>query len=107
MIDFESFKKGAQILADRLRLGWDEAGCYDTARLMAFFIPIIPYMPEELRLVCNGVTANMLACQERRDWLGLADYLDVEVIELLDAVEALMGEQLEGASGVNGNEVFQ
>lgn len=107
MIDFESFKKGAQILADRLRLGWDEAGCYDSARLMAFFIPIIPYMPEELRLVCNNITGSMLACQERRDWLGFADYLEVEVMDLLDAVEALMDEQLVGASGVNDSEAFQ
>ena len=107
MIDFESFKQGASILADRLRLGWDEAGCYDSARLMAFFIPFIPYMPEELQRTCTSVTSNMLVCQERRDWLGLADYLDVEVIELLEAVEVLMDEQEGGASGVNDSGAFQ
>lgn len=92
MIDFESFKAGALTLAGRLRMGWDETGCYDSARLMTFFIPFIPYMPEDLRNVCKSVTSNMLACQERRDWLGFADYLEVEVLELLGALETLMAE---------------
>ena len=95
MIDIQSFKDGARVLAKRLRLGWDEAGCYDSARLMGFFIPFIPYMPEDLQRTCTFVTSSMLACQERRDWLGLADYLEVEVIELLESVESLMDERLQ------------
>ena len=92
MIDIQSFKEGAQLLASRLRLGWDEAGCYDSSHLMAFLVPFIPYMPEEMRQRCKAIIANMLACQERRDWLGFADYLEVEVIALLESIEALMGE---------------
>ncbi|MFC3944803.1 hypothetical protein CCU68_08175 [Pseudomonas gingeri NCPPB 3146 = LMG 5327] len=30
----------------------------------------------------------MLGCQERQDWLGLADTLQYEMIELLEAVQA-------------------
>jgi hypothetical protein len=29
------------------------------------------------------VLAEMLACQERQDWLGLADFMEFELIELL------------------------
>ena len=90
MIDIQSFKDGTQLLASRLRLGWDEAGCYDAAHLMAFLVPFIPYMSEEMRQRCKAIIANMVACQERRDWLGFADYLEVEVITLLEEIEALM-----------------
>ncbi|MFJ4247639.1 hypothetical protein [Pseudomonas sp. NPDC089741] len=30
-----------------------------------------------------AVLTQMLACQERQDWLGLADYMEFELIELL------------------------
>ena len=90
MINFESFRSGCLTLAERLRVGWDETACYDTARLLSFFIPFIPYMPQEMQRTCTSVTSSMLACQERRDWLGLADYLEVEVMALLEAVEGLM-----------------
>ncbi|PIF51896.1 hypothetical protein CLU80_4335 [Pseudomonas sp. 29] len=32
------------------------------------------------------VLAQMLDCQERQDWLGLADYMEYELIELLESV---------------------
>ena len=32
------------------------------------------------------VLAQMLECQERQDWLGLADYMEYELIELLESV---------------------
>jgi ribulose-5-phosphate 4-epimerase/fuculose-1-phosphate aldolase len=31
---------------------------------------------------------QMLDCQERQDWLGLADYMEYELIELLESVPA-------------------
>lgn len=36
----------------------------------------------------------ILSCQERQDWLGIADYLDVELIQLLDQVAHSAGESL-------------
>ncbi|SEP17450.1 hypothetical protein [Pseudomonas sp. ok266] len=32
------------------------------------------------------VLAQMLECQERQDWLGLADYMEYELIELLESI---------------------
>ena len=34
------------------------------------------------------VLTQMLACQERQDWLGLADFLEYELLELLESVPA-------------------
>ena len=31
------------------------------------------------------VLTQMLDCQERQDWLGLADYMDYELVELLES----------------------
>jgi hypothetical protein len=31
------------------------------------------------------VLTQMLDCQERQDWLGLADYLEYELVELLES----------------------
>ena len=90
MIDIQSFKEGAQLLASRLRLGWDEAGCNVSSHLMTYLVPFILFMLEEKLQRCKVIIANMLACQERRDWLGFADYLEVEVIALLESIEALM-----------------
>lgn len=32
--------------------------------------------------------AQMLECQERQDWLGLADFMEYELIQLLEAPSA-------------------
>ena len=34
----------------------------------------------EIQVMLNGI----LACQEREDWLGLADYIEYELIDLLE-----------------------
>ncbi len=36
----------------------------------------------------------ILACQQRQDWLGIADYLDVELIQLLEQLAHSVGESL-------------
>jgi hypothetical protein len=33
------------------------------------------------------VLTHILACQERQDWLGLADFIEYELIELLDGAQ--------------------
>jgi hypothetical protein len=32
------------------------------------------------------VLSEILACQERQDWLGVADWLEVEFVDLIGAV---------------------
>ena len=40
--------------------------------------------PANVRQGWALLLTSMLACQERQDWLGLADYLEYELVELLE-----------------------
>lgn len=42
--------------------------------------------PVEVQQVWAQLLMQMLDCQERQDWLGLADYMEYELIELLESV---------------------
>ncbi|MBK5510998.1 hypothetical protein [Pseudomonas sp. TH15] len=43
--------------------------------------------PQDVQLKWTQVLTHMLACQERQDWLGLADFMEYELIELLENVQ--------------------
>lgn len=43
--------------------------------------------PEDVQLKWTQVLTQMLACQERQDWLGLADFMEYELVNLLDSVQ--------------------
>jgi ribulose-5-phosphate 4-epimerase/fuculose-1-phosphate aldolase len=44
--------------------------------------------PAKGQQVWAQLLLQMLDCQERQDWLGLADYMEYELIELLESVPA-------------------
>ncbi|KAB0499753.1 hypothetical protein [Pseudomonas vancouverensis] len=41
--------------------------------------------PEDVQLAWACLLNQMLACQERQDWLGLADFMEYELVELLES----------------------
>lgn len=43
--------------------------------------------PRDIQLKWAQLLTQMLACQERQDWLGLADYMEYELVELLESVQ--------------------
>ncbi|MDI2594537.1 hypothetical protein POF45_24345 [Pseudomonas sp. 681] len=43
--------------------------------------------PKEIQQSWASVLTQMLACQERQDWLGLADFIEYELVELLQNVQ--------------------
>ncbi|MGF6207158.1 hypothetical protein [Pseudomonas frederiksbergensis] len=43
--------------------------------------------PREVQLQWAQVLTQMLACQERQDWLGLADFMEYELVDLLESVK--------------------
>ncbi|MGL4207643.1 MAG: hypothetical protein ACRCRW_16195 [Aeromonadaceae bacterium] len=88
MINVPSFKTGCQQIAQILRNGWDESGCVESARLLSALIPVLSALPPLLQQRCVQISSAILACQERHDWLGLADYLEYELVELLDELDA-------------------
>jgi hypothetical protein len=42
--------------------------------------------PQDVQQSWAQVLTHMLACQERQDWLGLADFMEYELIDLLESV---------------------
>jgi hypothetical protein len=44
--------------------------------------------PADVQLVWAQVLTQMLDCQERQDWLGLADFMEYELVDLLESVPA-------------------
>jgi len=43
--------------------------------------------PREVQQQWAQVLTHMLACQERQDWLGLADFMEYELVDLLGNVQ--------------------
>lgn len=43
--------------------------------------------PRDIQLKWTQVLTQMLACQERQDWLGLADFMEYELVDLLESVQ--------------------
>ncbi|RON79875.1 hypothetical protein [Pseudomonas fluorescens] len=44
--------------------------------------------PADVQLLWAQVLTQMLECQERQDWLGLADSMEYELVDLLESVPA-------------------
>jgi hypothetical protein len=44
--------------------------------------------PRDVQQAWAALLSQMLACQERQDWLGLADFMEYELVELLDKLPA-------------------
>ncbi|RON47018.1 hypothetical protein [Pseudomonas frederiksbergensis] len=42
--------------------------------------------PRDIQLKWTQVLTHMLECQERQDWLGLADFMEYESVDLLESV---------------------
>lgn len=65
-------------LAHQFRLGESVAATQTLPTLLQAILTERGMLPAEL------VTA-MLQCQERQDWLGLADYLEYELVQTLNS----------------------
>lgn len=63
-------------LAHQFRLGQSVAASQALPELLQEVLTEQGYLPP-------GLVAALLQCQERQDWLGLADYLEYEVVHCL------------------------
>ncbi|KPA88675.1 hypothetical protein [Pseudomonas fuscovaginae] len=48
---------------------------------------LLQQAPAEVQQTWTQLLVSMLDCQERQDWLGLADTLQYELVELLETVQ--------------------
>ncbi|QAX84039.1 hypothetical protein C2E19_09285 [Pseudomonas sp. DTU12.3] len=44
--------------------------------------------PTDIQQMWAQLLLQMLDCQERQDWLGMADYMEYELLDLLESIPA-------------------
>lgn len=83
MISASQAINDARRCAELFRLGRDIEGALDMVELIEATVPLLGQMAPDEQRDGQRILSQILACQERQDWLGLADWLEVEFIELL------------------------
>ena len=84
------WQKEANDLALKIRLGLNVEAGLMLVTYLEQLVAVYPKFPVEQQRQFQSIISAMLACQERQDWIGLADYLEYELqqlfIELNDTV---------------------
>jgi hypothetical protein len=73
----------ALTLALEFRLGKNTQAALGMAEMVNALIAIFPATKPASVQKLGQILGQILQCQERRDWLGLADYLEYELQDLL------------------------
>lgn len=77
------FVRAAGHCAGLFRLGRDVEAALQMVELFTQLMPLLSKESPEVQQECLRLLTLMLSCQETRDVLGLADYLEYELVELL------------------------
>ena len=84
------WQKEANDLALKIRLGHNVEAGLMLVTYLEQLVAVYSQFPAEQQRQFQSILSAMLACQERQDWIGLADYLEYELqqlfIELNDTV---------------------
>ncbi|MGE6385876.1 hypothetical protein ACQKEN_09440 [Pseudomonas sp. NPDC078416] len=72
----------ARECAKLFRLGRDIEGALKMVELIDRSLPLMDGVSAQSQAEWGRVLSAILACQERQDWLGLADWLEVEFVEV-------------------------
>jgi len=72
----------ARECAKLFRLGRDIEGALKMVELIDRSLPLMDGVSAERQAEWGRVLSAILACQERQDWLGVADWLEVEFVEV-------------------------
>jgi hypothetical protein len=77
------WQKTADELALKIRLGFNvEAGIL-LVGYVEKLVNAYPQFPTEQQYQFQLILSAMLKCQENQDWIGLADYLEYELQQLI------------------------
>lgn len=74
--------------AGLFRLGRDVEAALSMVDLFDEAQRLFLQAPQDVQQAWASLLRQMLACQERQDWLGLADFMEYELIELLENMPA-------------------
>jgi len=83
MSGFEPYRVPAIECAHLFRLGRDVEAALLMVELFGALMPLFDRAPGTVQQQWAAVLGQMLACQEGQDWVGLADYLEYELGELM------------------------
>ncbi|MBV8043978.1 hypothetical protein [Pluralibacter sp.] len=70
-------------LAEQFRLGLSLDAALALPPLLKLLLPLLPTLPAQTQRQLPQIMSAILACQEREDWLGLADWLEYELCHAL------------------------
>ncbi|WP_247257699.1 hypothetical protein [Pseudomonas moorei] len=77
---------GCRQCAELFRLGRDVEAALTMVDVIDEAQALVLTASQNVQQAWISVLTQMLACQERQDWLGLADFLEYELLELLESV---------------------
>ncbi|WP_285425846.1 hypothetical protein [Pseudomonas sp. efr-133-TYG-103a] len=83
MISEARIVSDAQQCALLFRLGRDIEAALKTVELIEAAMPLIVQRPLPAQQAWAQVLSAILACQERQDWIGVADWLEYEWVTLV------------------------
>jgi hypothetical protein len=78
----ENVVEEARECAKLFRLGRDIEGALKMVELVDRALPLMEGMSAQRQAEGGLVLSAVLACQERQDWLGVADWLEFEFVEI-------------------------
>jgi hypothetical protein len=73
--------------AGLFRLGRDVEAALNMVEVFDEAQRLLVSADQDVQLSWANVLTHMVACQERQDWLGLADFMEYELIELLESAQ--------------------
>ena len=76
------WQKDANNLALKVRLGHNVEAGLMLVTYLEQLVAVYPKFPVEQQRQFQSILSAMLICQERQDWIGLADYLEYELQQL-------------------------
>ncbi|MDE1164317.1 MAG: hypothetical protein PW845_02760 [Pseudomonas sp.] len=83
MTEFSPYRQPVAACAQLFRLGRDVEAALAMVELISALMPLFAPTPESVRQQWSVLLAQVFACQQRQDWLALADYLEYEMLELM------------------------
>jgi hypothetical protein len=79
---------GCRQCAGLFRLGRDVEAALTMVDVFDEAQALVLSASQDVQQAWTCMLTKMLACQERQDWLGLADFLEYELVDLLESVRA-------------------
>lgn len=83
MTHIQHSKQQAQTLAKQFRLGLSASAALELPVFLSGVAAELGGNVSPRAVAFGQLLGDMLACQEAQDWLGLADYLEYELVDWL------------------------